>query len=120
MLYVDLIALGLDPTTGSQQGTLSAFGFDLATDDHRQRPERQAWLSDRCSRRAGRETLPGTFNYSPSRRMPALSAGWQAAGGGESHPAGQYSSVWLRPGECAVLEEVLPRRRHEPSRLGTL
>lgn len=28
-LYADLIALGLDPTTGHQAGTLSAFGFDV-------------------------------------------------------------------------------------------
>ena len=62
-LYSDLIALGLDPTTGKQEGTLSAFGFDLqrSTADNvlnARRGYQIALHAEEASR-----LLPGTFNY---------------------------------------------------------
>ncbi len=63
-LYSDLIALGLDPTTGKQEGTLGAIGFDLqrSTADNLLNATRGYQLVFRLED-AGR-LLPGTFNYS--------------------------------------------------------
>ena len=62
-LYSDLIALGLDPTTGKQEGTLSALGFDLqrSTADNVLNARRGYQLALHAEE-AGR-LLPGTFNY---------------------------------------------------------
>jgi outer membrane protein assembly complex protein YaeT len=62
-LYADLIALGLDPTTGRQEGTLSAVGFDLqrTTADNVLNARRGYQLAFHTEE-AGR-LLPGTFNY---------------------------------------------------------
>lgn len=62
-LYADLIALGLDPTTGKQEGTLSALGFDLQrnTTDNVLNARRGYQLAFH-GEEAGR-LLPGTFNY---------------------------------------------------------
>ncbi len=62
-LYNDLIALGLDPTTGKQDGTLSAFGFDVqhSTTDSVLNATRGYQLALHAEE-AGR-LLPGTFNY---------------------------------------------------------
>jgi outer membrane protein assembly complex protein YaeT len=62
-LYSDLIALGLDPTTGKQEGTLSAVGFDLqrSTADNLLNAHRGYQLAFHVEE-AGR-LLPGTFNY---------------------------------------------------------
>ncbi len=62
-LYSDLIALGLDPTTGKQEGTLSALGFDLqrSTADNVLNARRGYQLALHVEE-AGR-LLPGTFNY---------------------------------------------------------
>lgn len=62
-LYSDLIALGLDPTTGKQEGTLSAFGFDLqrSTADNVLNARRGYQIALHAEE-AGR-FLPGTFNY---------------------------------------------------------
>lgn len=59
----DLIALGLDPTTGSQRGTLSAVGFDLqrSTTDN-VLDARRGYQVGFHLEEAGR-LLPGTFNY---------------------------------------------------------
>lgn len=58
----DLIALGLDPTTGKQEGTLGALGFDLqrSTTDKLLNPRRGYQLAVHVEE-AG--LLPGTFNY---------------------------------------------------------
>lgn len=63
-LYADLIALGLDPTTGRQEGTLSALGFDLqrSTADNVLNA-RRGYQFALHAEQAGR-LLPGTFNYS--------------------------------------------------------
>ena len=62
-LYNDLIALGLDPTTGKQEGTLSAVGFDL---QHARTDSvldaRRGYQLGMHVEEAGR-LLPGTFNY---------------------------------------------------------
>lgn len=62
-LYADLIALGLDPTTGKQEGTLGALGFDLqrSTADNLLNARRGYQLAFH-GEEAGR-LLPGTFNY---------------------------------------------------------
>jgi len=62
-LYADLIALGLNPVTGRQDGTLSAFGFDLQrnTTDNVLNARRGYQLAFH-SEQAG-HLLPGTFNY---------------------------------------------------------
>lgn len=62
-LYADLIALGLDPTTGKQEGTLSALGFDVqrnTTDNvlNARRGYQFAFHGEEAGR-----LLPGTFNY---------------------------------------------------------
>jgi outer membrane protein insertion porin family len=59
----DLIALGLDPTTGKQEGTLSAFGLDVSrsTADSLLNPSRGYQFSAHAEE-AG-TLLPGTFNY---------------------------------------------------------
>jgi outer membrane protein assembly complex protein YaeT len=59
----DLIALGLDPTTGHQEGTLNAFGFDFqrSTADNPLDARRGYQLAFHTES-AGR-FLPGTFNY---------------------------------------------------------
>jgi outer membrane protein insertion porin family/translocation and assembly module TamA len=59
----DLIALGLDPTTGKQDGTLSAVGFDLQhnTTDNTLNAHRGYQLAVHVED-AGR-ILPGTFRY---------------------------------------------------------
>jgi outer membrane translocation and assembly module TamA len=62
-LIDDLIALGLDPTTGSQEGTLNAIGFDFqrSTADNLLNARRGYQLALHTES-AGR-LLPGTFNY---------------------------------------------------------
>ncbi len=62
-LYPDLIALVLDPTTGKQEGTLSALGFDLqrSTADNVLNARRGYQIALH-GEEAGR-LLPGTFNY---------------------------------------------------------
>lgn len=59
----DLIALGLDPTTGHQEGTLNAFGFDFqrSTADNPLDARRGYQLAFHTES-AGR-FLPGAFNY---------------------------------------------------------
>jgi outer membrane protein insertion porin family/translocation and assembly module TamA len=59
----ELIALGLDPTTGEQNGTLNAVGFDLqhSTADNILNAHRGYQLAFHTEQ-AGR-LLPGTFNY---------------------------------------------------------
>jgi outer membrane protein assembly complex protein YaeT len=59
----DLIALGLDPTTGVQEGTLNAVAFDLqrSTADNLLNARRGYQLALHAES-AGR-VLPGTFNY---------------------------------------------------------
>jgi outer membrane protein assembly factor BamA len=61
--YADLIALGLDPTTNSQQGTLSAVGADWqrTTTDNALNARRGYQVALHVEE-AGR-LLPGTFNY---------------------------------------------------------
>ncbi|MGE0450409.1 MAG: outer membrane protein assembly factor BamA [Vicinamibacterales bacterium] len=63
LLYADLIALGLDPTTGRQEGTLSALAFDLqrTTADNVLNATRGYQLALHAEN-AGR-ILPGTFSY---------------------------------------------------------
>ncbi|MFN7983960.1 MAG: BamA/TamA family outer membrane protein [Vicinamibacterales bacterium] len=62
-LYADLIALGLDPTTRTQSGTLSALGFDLQrnTTDNVLNAHHGTQISLHAEE-AGR-LLPGTYNY---------------------------------------------------------
>ena len=59
----DLIALGLDPTTGEQRGTLNAVGFDIqrSTADNVLNARRGYQLAFHTEQ-AGR-LLPGGFNY---------------------------------------------------------
>jgi len=59
----DLIALGLDPTTGEQNGTLNAFGFDLqrSTADNLLNAHRGYQIA--LHTEAAGRLLPGTFNY---------------------------------------------------------
>jgi outer membrane protein assembly complex protein YaeT len=59
----DLIALGLDPTSGHQEGTTNAFGFDFqrSTADNPLNARRGYQLALHTES-AGR-LLPGTFNY---------------------------------------------------------
>jgi outer membrane protein insertion porin family/translocation and assembly module TamA len=59
----DLIALGLDPTTGKQEGTLSALGFDIqrTTADNLLNPRRGYQIAIH-GEEAG-VLLPGSFNY---------------------------------------------------------
>jgi outer membrane protein insertion porin family len=59
----DLIALGLDPTTGKQNGTLNAFGFDLqrSTADNLLNAHRGYQIA--LHTEAAGRLLPGTFHY---------------------------------------------------------
>ena len=59
----DLIALGLDPTTGEQNGTLNAMGFDIqhSTADNVLNAHRGYQVAFHTEQ-AGR-FVPGTFNY---------------------------------------------------------
>jgi len=62
-LYVDLIALGLDPTTLSQQGLLSAIGADWQrTTTDNPLNARHGYQIGVHAEQAGR-VLPSTFNY---------------------------------------------------------
>ena len=63
VLYADLIALGLDPTTRTQAGTLSSVGFDLQrnTTDNVLNAHRGFQVALHAEE-AGR-LLPGTFHY---------------------------------------------------------
>lgn len=62
-LYLDLIALGLDPTTNSQQGTLSAASVDFQrTTTDLPLDARRGYSISLHLEEAGR-LLPGTFNY---------------------------------------------------------
>jgi outer membrane protein insertion porin family/translocation and assembly module TamA len=62
-LYTDLIAVGLDPTTSSQRGTLGAVSLDFqfVRTDRPLNPNRGYQFSVQVEE-AGR-LLPGTFNY---------------------------------------------------------
>jgi outer membrane protein insertion porin family/translocation and assembly module TamA len=62
-LYTTLIALGLDPQTGEQNGTLNAMGFDFqhSTADNVLNARRGYQLAVHAEQ-AGR-FVPGTFNY---------------------------------------------------------
>jgi outer membrane protein assembly factor BamA len=61
--YADLIALGLDPTTGTQEGTLSAIGADWqrTTADNALNARRGYQVAGHIEKAGG--ILPGTFNY---------------------------------------------------------
>jgi outer membrane protein insertion porin family len=63
LLRNDLIALGLDPRTGEQHGTLNSLGFDLqrTTADNLLNAHRGYQIAVHAEE-AGR-LLPGTFNY---------------------------------------------------------
>lgn len=63
LLYADLIALGLDPTTGRQEGTLTSLGFDVQrnTTDNPLDARRGVQLTFHAEE-AG-QLLAGTFNY---------------------------------------------------------
>ena len=114
LLYVDLIALGLDPDDLVAGRHAQRIRVRLATGDHRQRPERPEWLPDRRPRRASGKAVAGHVQLLIDfGRRALLSSDRQASGGGQPAAAGQYSSVWLRPGECAVLQEVFSGRRHD-------
>jgi outer membrane protein insertion porin family/translocation and assembly module TamA len=62
-LYFDLIALGLDPTTGEQHGTFSSIGLDVqhSTTDNALDARRGYQIAVHLEE-AGR-LLPGTFNF---------------------------------------------------------
>jgi outer membrane protein insertion porin family/translocation and assembly module TamA len=62
-LVDDLIALGLDPTTGSQEGTLNALGLDyqISTADNALNARRGFQFAAHAETTGG--FLPGTFNY---------------------------------------------------------
>ena len=72
----DLIALGLDPITGEQNGTLNALGFDLqhSTADNLLNAHRGYQIAFHAEE-AGR-LVPGTFNYyaAVGRRPPLPAA----------------------------------------------
>jgi len=62
-LYLDLIALGLDPTTAKQEGTLSAISFDWQhSTTNNVLDARRGYQIGAHVEEAGR-LLPGTFNY---------------------------------------------------------
>ena len=63
LLYADLIALGLDPTTGKQEGTVSSVGFDLqrSTADNLLNAHHGYQVALHTERAGG--LLPGAFNY---------------------------------------------------------
>ncbi len=118
----DLIALGLDPTTGEQNGTLNALGFDFqhSTADNLLNAHRGyqiAFHAEEAGRLAARHLqllrgdrpTPGTTCRSANGVVLASRAA------DRQHPTGRR-----RSGERAVLEEVLPRRRDEHPRLGPL
>ena len=117
----DLIALGLDPTTRSRTATLNALGFDLqhSTADNLLNAHRGYQVAFHAEQ-AGR-LVPGTFNYyavsADGRHYLPLSERLVVASraADRQHPAGRRGSE-----QRAVLEEVLPRRRDEHPRLGTL
>ena len=94
-LYYDLIALGLDPTTGKQEGTIDAIGFSLqhSTTDSVLNARRGYQAVIGAERAGG--FLPGTFRYST---FVADARHYQPAGGrfvvanrlqvGNLHPSG--------------------------------
>ena len=62
LLYADLIALGLDPTTGHQEGVLRAFGVDIRrTTADNLLNARRGYQFALHAEDAG--LLPGTFNF---------------------------------------------------------
>jgi outer membrane protein insertion porin family len=62
-LYADLIALGLDPTTGAQQGSLGALGVDwLRTTTDNALNARRGYQIALHGEEAGK-LLPGNFSY---------------------------------------------------------
>jgi outer membrane protein insertion porin family len=85
----DLIALGLDPTTGEQRGTLNAIGFDIqrSTADNVLNARRGYQLAFHTEQ-AGR-VLPGGFNY------------WQVSGDARHYlPIGK-AIVWANRAQVA-------------------
>ena len=117
----DLIALGLDPTTGHQEGTINALGFDFqrSTADNLLNARRGYQLALHTES-AGR-LLPGTFNYfALSVDGRHYHADRQSLRGGEPASDRDHRRSRRRWDERAVLEEVFPGRGDQPARVGTL
>jgi outer membrane protein assembly factor BamA len=79
-LYASLIALGLNPITGEQNGTLNALGFDIqhSTADNLLNAHRGYQVAFHTEE-AGR-LIPGTFNY---YALSADGRQYQRLGGGD-------------------------------------
>jgi outer membrane protein assembly factor BamA len=79
-LYASLIALGLNPITGEQNGTLNALGFDIqhSTADNVLNAHRGYQVAFHTEE-AGR-VIPGTFNY---YALSADGRQYQRLGGGD-------------------------------------
>ena len=117
----DLIALGLDPTTGRQEGTLNAIGVDLPALDGRQHPECDPRASGGFPRRAGGRNLPGSFRYfsvsADARHY--LPIGNRALVASRVQ-VGSIDAADDDPANVPFSKKVLPRRCHEHSRVGSL
>ena len=117
----ELIALGLDPRTGTGAG--HALGDQpRRRPEHDQQPARREARLRRVactsSRRASGWRAATTTTRSRSRGATTARS---AARRGRRAGAGRLDRRVRRPGHGrAVLQALLPRRRHEPARLGTL
>ena len=117
----ELIALGLDPRTGEQNGTLYSLGFDFrrVTVDNLLDPQR-GWQIVLHGERAG-GFLPGTFDYWSTagdvRRYHRVTRRLYVRGAGAVRD--DFAGERHRS-ERAVCKTVFPRRGLVDSRLGPL
>ncbi len=114
----ELIALGLDPRSGDQEGTVVALAFDISHDTTRNLLDaRNGYVLSLHLEQAG-SWLPGDFSYYETvfegRHYITVSTplrGRQPCAPRVDHLAG------IRRRQRAVLQALLPGRIHEPARL---
>ena len=116
----DLIALGLNPETGQGKGQLSALIFDGGRNTTGSLLDaRNGYYASVHLEQAG-GWLGGAFDYSET---PARDGSTRRSATAPSSPCGRAPARSIRPNPetlRAVLQALLPRRRHQPARLGPL
>ena len=119
----DLIALGLDPTTGHQEGHAQRVRARLPAIDRGQPAGRPPRISVRLSHRVGGTSAAGHLQLlrrvGGRTALSCRSANRMVRG----EPAASSASSTDRGNDgeqCAVLEEVFSRRRDQPARVGAV
>jgi hypothetical protein len=115
-----LIALGLDRTSGWQDGVLSSIAVNVDHADHRRPAEPATRPFSVAAAGAGGLCAARRFQlHQPQRRSPRVPPDRQPVGGRRTRAClGERSGRWCR--QRAVLQALFPGRIEQPPRMGTV